>query len=276
MIVFARTRWSYDSYADFWRLVELSGFPTCYVDEINLGADAVYVTTPVNGEVEALRQKREHHLGTPTAKVVWWNLERPDAPNMPPPTQVVSDALSVFDRVWVSDRHYRSLDARQQYLTLGSHPLLRLHDQPVGKQFDYAHMSYVHGRRIEILARLRQQGLREAPCAGPGETRDQVLRESRVMLNTHQTPVEIGEPIRIALTAAYRLPLVSEHLRDPYPLVPGMDYVDATADELPAVVRDLVRDDYRCAVLGENLYRALCVDRTFQSEVQAAAREVRA
>ena len=95
------------------------------------------------------------------------------------------------------------------------------------------------------------------------------------MLNTHQTPAPIGEPIRIALTAAYQLPLLSEHLRDPYPLVPGMDYVDASAEELEPALRDLVRDEYRCGVLGQNLHRALCVERTFRSEVEAAVKDLR-
>ena len=33
---FVRTRYDYDSYADFWRLVRISGFPVRYVDEMNV------------------------------------------------------------------------------------------------------------------------------------------------------------------------------------------------------------------------------------------------
>ncbi len=35
-ITFVKTRHVYDSYTDFWRLVELSGFPTIYYDELDL------------------------------------------------------------------------------------------------------------------------------------------------------------------------------------------------------------------------------------------------
>jgi hypothetical protein len=35
-IIFARTRWNYESYVDYWDLVELSNFPIVWLDEMDL------------------------------------------------------------------------------------------------------------------------------------------------------------------------------------------------------------------------------------------------
>ena len=41
MIIFTRTRHTYDSYSDFWKLVELSGFNICFVDEIDISLENI-------------------------------------------------------------------------------------------------------------------------------------------------------------------------------------------------------------------------------------------
>ena len=49
-IIFAKPVRHYDSYTDFWRLVELSGFPTIYVNEIDITKPGIYITSPMNGD----------------------------------------------------------------------------------------------------------------------------------------------------------------------------------------------------------------------------------
>ena len=75
-ITFVKTRHVYDSYTDFWRLVELSGFPTIYYDEMDLRQSGVFIISPTNGSVE---QHLENHVNDfpRNAHLILWNLERP-------------------------------------------------------------------------------------------------------------------------------------------------------------------------------------------------------
>src|SRR6266404_2769198 len=76
--IFARTRYQYQSYSDFWRLVELSNFQTCYVDQIDLENDQIYITTPINGEHRPhINHRRSILKKAQQARVVTWMLERP-------------------------------------------------------------------------------------------------------------------------------------------------------------------------------------------------------
>lgn len=49
-IIFARPRWDYNSYTDFYRLIELSGYPLIFFDEIDPDSSNCYVMTILNGE----------------------------------------------------------------------------------------------------------------------------------------------------------------------------------------------------------------------------------
>ncbi len=76
-ITFVKTRHVYDSYTDFWRLVELSGFPTIYADELDISKDGVYITAPMNRDWR-LHIRNEQREGKPiNAHLVSWNIERP-------------------------------------------------------------------------------------------------------------------------------------------------------------------------------------------------------
>ncbi len=39
----------YRSYVDYWKLVELSKFDTCELDEVDRDSDNTYIFSPVNG-----------------------------------------------------------------------------------------------------------------------------------------------------------------------------------------------------------------------------------
>ena len=266
-VVFAKTRYAYDSYRDFWKLVELSGFDTCFVDEIDLPLDIVYITTPVNGELRPHMDHRRSILkGPQRAKIIWWNLERPDSDGQPPITDVITDILRYVDAVWVSDRHYASLDKRMHHVVLGSHAGLCRDHEPYPAQYDYTHQSYVWGRREAIFFPLRMSGLREGPN-GWFEERDCTLRSSRLIVNVHQTKALIGEPLRFAVTSAYRMAMVSETLADNYPFVPSHDHIQASFENLVETVRSsLGRNDL--AEMGRNLFHRLCVEWTFSRGVR--------
>jgi len=279
MPIFARTRYTYDSYSDFWRLVELSGFPTCFVDEIDLQSENTYIVCPVNGE---LRPHVTHRrtLGPQKAKIIWWNLERPDCT---PPVNwepyggvayygVISEILNYVDEVWVSDRHYASLDKRMKFVPLGSHP--GLGGEPSDPltmrtaQWDVALMAAPVPRRDGVIYELKKAGLSVAPNAW-GTERERILRSTKIMLNVHQheNPLPIGEPLRFALAAAYKMALVSEYVKDPSPLTP---FEILSTRNLLGACQDVLRYEGVHEHMGENLHRALCVEHNFRRCVEEA------
>lgn len=259
MIYFARTRHEYPSYSDFWRLVELSGFEIVYVDEIDVSKTAVYIFTPMNGEVFALLDRIRDQPRR--AQLIWWFLERLDS------TPMLEDGSferlrTQVDAVWVSDRWEASQHSAFKYVCLASHQ--GLGSDPHSPQYDYTHQSYVHGRRESIFNELRRRTLREGPNAW-GIERDRVLRSSKLMLHVHQYPLALYTPLRFAVAAAYALPLVSENLFDAFPLEGIVE--QAEYDQLVSRVIAVGNDP---ADRGNRLFQALCIDRTFRGEVEQA------
>jgi len=257
--VFVRTRHVYDSYQDLWRLVELSGIETCYVDELRFDRDVLYVCATINGEIRPHIVNERKRCGAGVrARTAAWALERPDAPSAPPWEAEVTDLLRFFDIVWVSDQTLQALDPRTRFVPFGSHAGLGSSSKRE-MAYDVAFMGYMIPRRDSIAAQLRAHGLRVAPN-GWGAERDTILRSTRLMLNVHQheRPMPVGEPLRFALAAAYQLPLVSELVERPAPLTNGYDVLLRTYDELVSAVRVVLSDATECSRLGGNLHGTLC------------------
>src|SRR3990167_3761553 len=108
-IVMARTRFDYynpengfGSYRDWWKLAQLSGFETCFVDEINVERDAVFIYAPHNGEIQN---------GWPISKarIIHYNLEQSGYPPIP-----------CLSETWVSDARLAELTGAK-YVMMGSH-----------------------------------------------------------------------------------------------------------------------------------------------------------
>jgi hypothetical protein len=265
--IFARTRYVYDSYSDFWRLVELSGFETCYTDEIDLERECIYIVTPINGELRPhVRHRKSTLKGAQRAQIIVWSLERPDSGDLKGKSveQAVLDAnseiLNYVTRIWTSDRWVASVDPRSNHVILGSHPDLR--QGPKGDpQYDLIHLSYTIPRRRGIYDGLAASGLKIAGNCW-GADRDWSLRITRAMLNVHQTPAPIMEPLRIAIAAAYKLPYLSEFTRDPYPLEEGVSFLQAEYLTLESFVLEWMQDDL--APIGEALHQRLCIETTFK------------
>jgi hypothetical protein len=73
-IIFARTRWNYESYVDYWDLVELSNFPIVWLDEMDLSKiGTTYIVSPMNGEFLPYMEQNKGRV----SEVMLWNLERP-------------------------------------------------------------------------------------------------------------------------------------------------------------------------------------------------------
>lgn len=268
-IVFVRTRYEYQSYQDLWRLVDLSGFRTIYVDQFDLETDYVGILPTCNGELRPhIIHRRSILKGPQWATLIHWNLERPDSGDYEVSkvtkegvSNSTSEILQYVDYQWVSDRYWASLDPRLVYVTMGSHPEFA-NGREVMKEYDACALSYNTYRRDRIYGPMGQQ-LRMAPPSAWGDERDRILRSSRSMVYVHQTPMPIGAPLRMALAAAYHLPVVSERMGDAFPHRNGYDIVMAEYDQiLPVTMASLAGG--QLPEIGENLYRKLCVEHPFK------------
>lgn len=260
MIVFAKTRHHYDSYKDFWRLVELSGFPTCYVDEIDLASDNCYVFTPMNGEV--IPHLRNESSKTKKATVVWWFLELFGATPEPSVDSVVSSVAGLVDQIWISDMWSSTLHPSLKYVRMGSHP--DLGGLPRAPIYDFTHQSYAWGRRQAMYHKLKGKRFLEGPSCW-GDERHAVLQTSRLMLNLHQYPGPVYPGLRFALAAAYHLPIVSESINTPDLLdgiIPCVPY-----GTIPHAVNSMINSPGN---IGEQVHQMLCQDWTFRRCVEAA------
>ena len=289
-IIFARTRYHYNdrgeeccrrqghsrSYEDFWKLVELSEMEVCYVDEIDLAEKVVYIVTPRNGELEpALEKQRELWGKEAPGKVVWWNLERPDTIPGRDFNAVVEESLRWVDEIWVSDKaFYRLFPDRPEvrHVILGSDSRLAgAVSDTTRKDFDVIYLAFYNTRRRSIMSDIaRAVKIRPGPnCWGP--TRHRVLLQSRFMVQIHQVSEPYGALLRIALAAAYRMPLLSETVEDPYPLVVGDHFAMENVGRLPELVRQALQDPYdKWKEMGNRLHDLMCVQHRFADEVRGA------
>lgn len=277
--VFARTRYNYNSYSDLWMLVELSGFKTCFTDQMDLEADLVYITSPINGEQRPhIKHQRGILKGPQKAKIIFWNLERPDShkPEIGIEQSIYDIYTEIFqhvDAIWSSDRWMSGIfrDKRSIFCEMGSHAGLSLTERPHnGFIYDLSHLSYMTYRRESFFGTLKLMGLKMAPKCW-GAERDAVLHQSKAMLNVHQTEAPICEPLRIAVAAAYRMPYITEFTRDLYPLEEGVTCLSAPYDKLANETLKWMKGDL--AGLGHALHDRLVKNWSFRDGVMDALRK---
>lgn len=285
-IIFAKPVHQYDSYTDFWRLVELSGFRTISVSDIDLTRDEVVITAPMNGDFKehmvgnlkhwqetgkvaggALHRQRVSGLPR-QAHIVLWNLERPGGMSGSV-GEYARESMSWIvnrwcDEVWVSDPTLAD-DTMLRYVILGSD--YGLGEPGSNKNYDMVHMSVEIPRRANIYKRFRGIG---PNCWDP--QRDQVLKESRFALIVHQDNNPYVEPLRYALYAAYGLPVVTESVTSSYPY--GGDIITADYPDLVNKLKECLEGDYATyQAMGQRLRDKLCRDFQFGSVVKQAIRE---
>lgn len=250
-MIFARTRYEYPSYSDLWRLVELSGYPVVYVDQIDPDSDATYIYTPANGEtLNGWAQAR--------ARIILWQMEWLTEDHQPAPG---------VSEVWYMDAA-QAMQYEGRYVPIGSHPDLA----GAGAQeprYDFALMAYMEPHRRRAIAdQLQERGLTFAPN-GWDAARDTALRQSRAMLHIHQHNHAQGVAgLRVALAAAYGLPYISEEVPDKgifgysYMLFSSYRYL---ADFAAMWIRETRLQDY-----GLALHTLLCREKTFRRIVEGA------
>lgn len=271
---FVKTRYQdigYVPYQDWFKLAELSGYPTCYLDEMDVhDASKTYIITPLNGEWIG---------GWPDAKarVILWELEwRRD-------WRAEIDTPPGVAETWASDKAYaEKIGAR--YVILGSHadlaaPLIPKENAHLEEawlqelpQYDIAFMAYLDpSRRKHLYNELTLTGLRFAPN-GWNDQRHIALKRSRLMVHIHQWDnLPYIAPLRWCIAAAYSLPLISESVVDRGKFGYG-HFMTADYDHLVPFTLQWLRPENAnvLADYGRALHGFLCKENTFRKCVEAA------
>lgn len=243
------------SYADYFRLIELSGYEWCYFDEMCIeDPTRLYIITPYDPQWGGFPNAK--------ARIIWHDIEWRDSyPDVPGVCEV-----------WASDAMYAKRH-NLRYVPLGSHPGLKLDIGEVGgKQYDVCMLSYMTNRRQYLVDRLKEWNITISP-QGWDAQRHAALCQSSAVLHIHQHDnLRTVAPQRFALAAAYSLPLISETIDDRGVFVVGQDFIMSDYDNMPTVVdmwtrrnESRILEDY-----GRALHQKLCVENTFKSFVEAA------
>jgi hypothetical protein len=255
-IIFAIPRYEYASYRDLYTLIALSGFPTCYIDEIDPQSDHAYILTIYNHEVppqgypgaraSIYLYDFEYHLG---------------ADNQLPPLEHVTR--------FAGDAWYAQ-QIGAKYVPMGSHPGLRPQaDSTSAQDYDVAYLGYIIGvpRREAIRQQLLQRGVKLSPPTAWGDERHRILSNSRVYLNVHQRDdAPTICPLRMVVAAAYGLPVVSETVNDAGLF--GGTVLQLAYQFIGDTIPHVPQDDLRGR--GEFLHMLLCDYMPFRKSIEAA------
>ncbi|MHA2055357.1 MAG: hypothetical protein ACW99F_17395 [Candidatus Hodarchaeales archaeon] len=286
-IIFCKPVYHYDSYTDFWRLVELSGFPIISVSELDITKEGIYITAPMNGdykehfvgdlkhfeetgEITGGELKRQKDSGLPRmAHMIIWNLERPSGSKTL--ATYNNDCFEWFtnrfaDEIWVSDVQLAD-EACLRYVTLGSD--YGLGETSEEKGYDLTHMSVEIPRRVQIYKHFGKPQIGQNSW---GDERHEVLKKSKFALNVHQDNHPYCEPLRIALFAAYGLPIISETLANTFPY--NDEVVTFAYHDIVEGLKVALNDDYdQWKERGLKLRDRLCKDLQFGNVVRQAVQE---
>lgn len=253
-VLFARTRHVYESYVDFWQVLELSGYDTCYVDEIDAGSDNLYIIPTLNGEVGN---------GWPgaRARIVHWNLEWCEYPRV----------------AGINERWHMDADVAarfgSRYVPVGGHPALAAYgdttDMPT---IDLAYMGYMTPRRQAMAVQFDANALSRTPTSVWEHARHSMLTHSTLYAHVHQHDDDASQGVpalRMIVAAAYRLPMLCERVNDPG--IFGSSIMQADYMGMANMARVLVSE--RGDLLrqhAEQLWWTLCVEHTFRQVIEAA------
>jgi hypothetical protein len=261
-VYFVQTHYVYDSYKDFFRLAELSGYPVISLDAIDIESDNTYIVTPLSGEWE-----RRWDAPVKANVILWdmeWRLKESDY-EWPESALVVPPFVK---RVWASDKWYAER-INAEYVPLGSHAGLAGDAPADGQGWDIAALSYRTGRRNHAFGMMERNGLTIAPNAW-GDERDSLLKEAKTVVHVHQHErVPTVAPLRFAIAAAWHKALISEQVHDRGlfdTCVLYAEYGDL-ADYTALMVR---RYASLLKAKADEVHDTLCVSNSFRSFVEAA------
>ena len=198
----------YRSYVDYWKLVELSKFDTCELDEVDRDSDNTYIFSPVNGNTI-------NFINSPhKARFIAWQLERPSKGVM----EKTCEEMWFYDKA-ICDTY------GLKHVVVGGHP--ELGGEKLEPKYDFMNMCYLYGKRQEQCNKLRQDGYSLSPNSYDLEERNLELAQSKYGLCLHQDNEPVIEPLRFVLFACWKLPLIVEKSNSYFPyLVQELGNID--------------------------------------------------
>lgn len=251
--IFVRTHHNYESYVDLFRLIDLSGFPVCYPEEVEADSDNTYLVTVLNGEIG------DRWAGA-RARIVHLNCEWDPYPKY----AGISETFH-FD-AWFASKH------GVRYVPLGSHPSLAEGVLGESRTYDAAFLMYVLPRRSTIRYELERRGLWLTPTGAWGDERHTLLTNSKSYLHVHQRDDAPGIPaLRMVVAAAYKLPVLMEDVPDR-----GMfgytTFLSSSYDALPEMVTQWLHPSNAGMLhdYGMDLHELLCGEYTFRRSIEGA------
>ena len=253
-VLFAHPRWDYQSYADYKHLVELSGFKSCYMDEMDLESDNTYIfSTPDTHWHHGWNKPRARIIGF----IFEWYLD-------------VDYRRIPGVELWSADKWYAERIGAK-YVPMGSHPALNPNpDNDYEKRYDVATLWAQSGNRYHAEDLMQRMGMTRAPN-GWGDERHAILSQSRMMVAVHQYPEACTvAPQRWALAAAYKLPVISERLADAGILERVTIQTDLESIGFVAASWLEAGNLGKLAAKGQALHNLLCHEYTFRIGVEKA------
>ena len=260
-LYFVRSEKDYPSYADFWRLVDMGGFSICsetYAAKNlnNTNITFVFVTPEETLDCTGAR-----------ARCIFWQFEYAGDYTNQKNRETIAEQ-------WSSDP-YHAEQTGARYVLMGSDSRLATYYQANrDPKWDIVTLSYLTDRRRNVYRFINRAFAPDYPGHN-GDGRDDQLSHSRVMLHVHQHDIPAIAPIKMALAAAYRLPVICEAVYDPGPYQDRVLF--SQYDSLPSMVGLYLDGKVEMDYLPDALYQLLCVEHPFKSCVleALAQREVR-
>lgn len=256
----------YATYTDYFKLALLSGFTVKRASEMD-------VTNPDHCYIVSWFDVQNGGWQGAKARIILWNLEWATAVHPLDKVGYITpdNMIPGVAEVWSPDAGFAAKNG-WQYVPVASHPdlVLRHEDTPDTFQWDVTLQMYRDpARRRKPIDRLLEMGIRIAPD-GWQEARHRSYMHSKAQLHIHQHDgMNVVSPLRFAVAAAYRKPIISEHIE--YPGIFQHILFQSTYYGILDTVQRWIqlRHDATLRTGGELLYELLCVKNTFASIVKA-------
>lgn len=254
-VYFVRPEKQYPSYTDFWRLVALSDFSVVCPKDTQDNPNHTYIWVTPEPLPDVTGSSARH---------ITWEFEYAG--------DYMHDLSQWAGEVWSSDAAFARLhDAR--FVLLGSHPQLaagvKIDDDAFQSQaYDASLLGYMTPRRRRIQKQTKVAWSPDYP--GHDDERHTVLTHTSLVVHVHQHDhAQYAAPLRYALAAAYRKPVISEELEDDRAYADVIQFVKY--DALPDAITRFLKLKRKPA-LASKLHKLLCVDHPFQACVTEALR----
>jgi hypothetical protein len=243
----------YSSYTDVRRLVELSGFEVFKRSEFIYTNQRPIILSPEPPWMAASYER----------EAIWWTLEYGG--------EYEPDTFPWRGEVWASDPTWAKAHGAKLVI-MGSHPDLNPYPgRPARYVHDVTMLAYMTPRRERIKQQLADLAWPAEIYPGYGDERHEQITTSRLMLHVHQRDdTHAIAPQRIALAAAYQLPLICESVPDVGDYGRWIPFV--SYDNLNAEVRSQLAmySEGIPQARAERLHHWLCEEHTFRMSVEQA------